>query len=519
MKKRVNWNLIFTVAFALTVAAEIFALISILRLDMLPSLATVLLILVFVLYDVLMAYYMFARKRRGDRKRNERIRKRRRIAASVLAVLMICGCAVVATVVNDVRNTLEAVQAAQPEEAEAQGETRAVFVRTYDGAQSLADAKDYTFGIVTGYDDEGTKQAVAAIEAQLGQTIRTESSLSAFEMADALLSGRINAMVLNSNYVSILEEEEQYAMFSDNTRILADVPIAGTGEKLDGTGLLLNAEGEIAENGVLKPFIMYVSGSDSREGTLEGHTRSDVNILVAVNPETYQVLLLNTPRDYLVANPHANGAQDKLTHCGIWGIANSIGALETLYECDVQYYGQINFSGFARLITALGGITVHSDVAFTLHNNVGKIKVGENDLNAREALAFARTRKAFSDGDNTRGKNQMKVIKAILEKATSGKTILTKYKKIMKSIDGMFVMNVPMPLISELVKRQVANMPEWNIQSYSATGEAGSELVYSVPDVKQYVIYPGEESNAKAKMLIQAVMNGEILTDELMKSK
>lgn len=514
MKKRKIWNIVFLVVFALTVLAESFATIAILRLDMLPGALICLLLFAFVAYDLLLGSFMFLRGRHVRKETVGKIIKRRRITASVLALVMICGCAVVTTVANDVRNTLSSVQPVQENAI-----TRSVFVRTYDGAQTLSDAKDYTFGVVEGYDDVCTQQAIAAIEAQLGTTIRTERSISAFEMADGLLSGRLDAMILNSAYVDILEEDAHYEMFSDHTRILADVEIEGNGEELDGSGLLLNAEGEVAENGVLKPFIMYVSGSDSREGTLEGHTRSDVNILVAVNPETYQVLLLNTPRDYLVANPHANGAQDKLTHCGIWGIANSIGALETLYECDVQYYGQINFSGFARLITALGGITVHSDVAFTLHNNVGEIKVGENDLNAREALAFARTRKAFSDGDNTRGKNQMKVIKAILEKATSGKTILTKYKKIMKSIDGMFVMNVPMPLISELVKRQVANMPEWNIQSYSATGEAGSELVYSVPDVKQYVIYPGEESNAKAKMLIQAVMNGEILTDELMKSK
>lgn len=518
MKKRKIWNIVFLIAFALTLLTEALAAIAVLRLNMLPGALAGLLIAAFVVYDLLLAYFMFLRGRRVRRETVGKVIKRRRIIASVLAVVMICGCTVVATVANDVRNTFSAVQASEQASAE-KTITRAVFVRTYDSAQSLTDAKNYTFGIVEGYDDECTRQAIAAIEAQLGTTIQTERSLSAYEMADGLLSGRLDAMILNSAYVSVLEDNEQYEMFSDSTRILADVEIEGTGEELDGSDLLLNSEGVVAENGVLKPFIMYVSGSDAREGALAGNSRSDVNILAVVNPETNQVLLLNTPRDTLVANPHGDNMPDKLTHCGIWGIANSIGALENLYGCQVQYYAQINFSGFARLITALDGITVHSDVAFTLHNNVGEIKVGENHLNGRQALAFARTRKAFDDGDNTRGKNQMKVIKAILEKATSGKTVLTRYKKIMKSIDGMFVMNVPMPLISEVVKRQLADMPEWNIQTYAISGEGDSEVLYSSQGMKQYIIRPDEKTVAKAQSLIQAVLNGEVLTDELMKSE
>ena len=518
MKKRQIWNIVFLAAFLLTFVVELLAVVAVARMKMLPGILIFVMSLVFVLYDGLLFFFMFLRGRKVPKNMIRRTVKKRRIIACVLAIVMICGCVVISKVANDVRKTFESVQAQQQQEAiEEVGITRSVFVRVHDVAQELKDAQDYTFGIIEGYDDECTQQAITAIETQLGTTIKTQSYLSAFEMADSLLSGKLNAMILNGGYVSILEEDDRYAMFTDSTRVLADVKIEGTGEELDGSGLLMNAEADIAENGKLKPFIMYVSGSDSRSGVLDGKTRSDVNILVVVHPETRQVLLLNTPRDYLVSNPHGNGELDKLAHCGVWGIGNSVGALETLYECDVQYYAQINFSGFEKMIDAIGGITVHSDVEFQLYRNPRVIKKGENELNGKDALAFARTRKPLNGGDNDRGKNQMKVIKAILEKATSGTTIITNYSAIMESIDGTFVMNVPMSLVGELVKKQLADMSGWNIQTYASTGKGSSAVIYSSQGLKQYIMRPNEESVAKAKELIKVVLDGQTLTDEVMK--
>lgn len=497
---------------------QISAVVAVCRLGMLPTVLVILIVLVFLAYDCLVGYFMFLRGKKVPRKMAKKVAYKRRLIASVLALVMILGSIVISTVANDVRKTFEAAQAAQQQkelESQNQGVTRTVYVRSHDTAETLLDAKSHRFGILTGYDDECTQQAVAAIEAEVGGKINTQSYLSVFEMANALMAGELDAMILNSGYISILEADERYSMFSDNTRVLADVQIEGTGEELDGSGLLLNAEADIAENGKLKPFIMYISGSDSREGKLDGNTRSDVNILAVVNPETRQVLLLNTPRDFYVPMPRAEGTYDKLTHCGVYGISCSVKALAALYEHDVQYYAQINFQGLEELVDAIGGITVHSDVAFTLYEDVGKIKVGENNLNGKLALAFARTRKGLDGGDLARGNHQMEVIKAIVDKATSGTTIISNYAAIMESIDGMFVMNVPMSLIGEVMKRQLSDMSGWNIVSYSVKGEGGYYECYSAPGQQLYAIMPTESYVNKAKELIDLVMNGEILTEEL----
>lgn len=519
MKKRQIWSLAFLAMLVVTFIVQIVAVTALIRLKMLPGLLIFVMVIVFLAYDCLMFYFMFLRgKKPKTRKMARMLIKRRRIISCVLAVVMFCGCLVVSTVANDVRKTFEAAQsAAKPAEAEETGITRTVYVRTHDSAQELAEAKSYNFGIIKNYDDVCTQQAVDAIEAQVGGSIHTSEYLSVFEMADALLSGKLDAMILNSGYISILEADERYESFSDRTRALAAVKIEGDGQELDGSGLAMNAEADIAENGKLKPFIVYLSGSDSRQGVLEAG-RSDVNILAVVNPETRQVLLLNSPRDFYVPNPAGNGAMDKLTHCGVYGVDCSMEALATLYGHEVKYYAQLNFSGLEELVDAIGGITVESDVEFTLYRNAGKIKVGENKLDGKKALAFARTRKGLDGGDNDRGKNQMKVIKAIIRKATSGTTIITNYGAIMKSMDGMFVMNIPTSLIGEIVKKQLADMSEWNIVSYSATGKGGYQECYSAPGQQLSAIVPNEASVAKASKLIDKVFAGEILTEELVKT-
>ena len=499
----------------LTLIMEISALVALCRLGMLPGFLVILIVVVFLGYDGLIGYFMFLRGKKVPKKQAKKEAKKRRLIACVLALVMICGCIAISTVANDVRKTIESVQADPIVEAEEVGITRSVYVRSFDAAQTLEEAAAYSYGILSGYDDECTQQAVTAIETQLGSKINTKSYLSVFEMANDLMAGHLDAMILKSGFISILEGDSRYEMFSDNTRVLADVQIEGSSEELDGSGLLLNTEADIAENGKLKPFIAYISGSDSRQGILDGNTRSDVNILAVVNPETRQVLLLNTPRDYYVPINRAEGAYDKLTHCGVYGIKCSMDALAALYNCEVKYYAQVNFEGFEKLVDAVGGITINSKVEFDLYRNAGKIKVGENNLNGKKALAFARTRKGLDGGDLDRGKNQMKVIKAIIEKATSGTTIITNYAAIMDSIDGMFVMNIPSSLIGEVVKRQVSDMSGWNIQSFSVKGTSEDLECYSAPGQLLYAIKPSEKYTSKANELIQKVFAGETITDEM----
>jgi LCP family protein required for cell wall assembly len=162
---------------------------------------------------------------------------------------------------------------------------------------------------------------------------------------------------------------------------------------------------------------VYISGMDTW-GHISVASRSDVNILAAVNPQTKQILLVSTPRDYYVPLSISGGAKDKLTHAGIYGIDVSEDTMEMLYDVDIDYYFKLNFSGFEGLIDAMGGITVWSDYDFTV-DPIKHYVVGENQLTGLEALAFARERHAFAGGDRQRGTNQMNVIQSVIDKMCS----------------------------------------------------------------------------------------------------
>lgn len=506
MNQRKKWNWISAVALALQLAAEGLTLAVIWKLDMLPTLYNTILIVIFVLLGCVTGVLLFAH---GKKKT---VSPSRRIVALVLVLLIVCACAAVSVVVSDVYNTMDTIT-----NTELSGPTRSVYVRVDDPAQTLSDAADYPFGIVENYDEESTRQAIVVIEGVLGKTIQVSSFSAVTQMVDALYAEEVDAIILNSAYAAILEDDESYADFSEKTRVLCQIPIEGWTAVTDPEETMQPDDLEETRTPVVEanitntPFAIYVSGSDTRSSKLTT-SRSDVNILVVVNPETKQVLLVNTPRDYYIANPAGNGAKDKLTHCGIYGVDCSMRALSDLYDVDISYYAQINFTGFETFIDAIGGVTVYSDVSFSAQGTW--IQAGENYLNGEQALSFARERYNLAGGDNARGKNQMKVIKAVIEKLTSGTTIISNYAGILSSLEGMFVTDITMEEISRLVKMQLSDMASWNVQTYAVTGTGGSNVTYSMPGTKAYVMYPNESTVAHASELIDRVLAGEILTEE-----
>lgn len=512
MKKSKVLIIVCAVIFALQLAAEALTLTAILRLDMLPGKYTVPVVALFVLGLVATGLLMFLPAGKSGA-------NFRRVFACLLAVLIGVLCIFAYTVVAQLRDTMQ--QITEDPDTQQTGPTRQVFVLTDDPAQTLADAASYTFGIVENYDVNNTTGALIELELQFGQPAKTVAFPSVYEMVDGLYDGTCEAILLNGGYVSILADHENYADFSEKTRILADVKVWPAPEQ-PGEDMPTEPTEPIPEQTTEptapteprtvtnSPFIMYVSGSDTRSTKLR-IGNSDVNILVVVNPETKQVLLLNTPRDYYIPNPAGDGALDKLTHCGVYGVDCSIQALEDLYGIEVDYYSQINFTGFETLVDAVGGVTVYSTAGYTAQGVT--IQKGENHLNGKEALVFARERYQMPGGDRGRGQNQMKVIEAIINKMTSSTTLITNYAQILDSLKGMFITSMSMDEISQLVKMQLNDMAKWNIQRYAVSGENGSEKTYSIPGFYASVMYQDEGMIDYASLLVSRVLAGETLTE------
>jgi LCP family protein required for cell wall assembly len=476
------------------------ALIELLVSKMLPT--TYLLLFVVIIWILLFLAFtlmVLVRKRKGQTKKQFYCK---RGLGTGLSVFTIVVCLLITHYIGILNTTISNIT----QEKVVITNTIAVYVPIGSPAEEIGDAADETFGYATGFDYENSLKAVDAISEEVGQEIATAEYDTVFDTVDALYRGEIGAMILNYSYEEIVSDMEGYEDFTSLTKIIYEYDIETVVEK--------PVESEETVKSVTDDvFVVYLSGSDTRSAKLST-SRSDVNILAFVNPTSKQVLLLNTPRDYYVPiSISSNGTRDKLTHCGIYGVDCSMDTLGALYDTSVDYYMQVNFEGFKTLVDAIGGIEVVSDKTFvTTHYDV-QIYEGTNYLDGTGALGFVRERYAFSDGDNARGRNTMRVVAAIINKLSSGTTILSNYSAIMSSMEGMFVTDMSSDEIASLVKMQLSDMSSWDIRQFAVTGTGDSQTTYSVPNQRAYVMVPDESSVAKAKELIEKMESGEVLTD------
>ena len=263
------------------------------------------------------------------------------------------------------------------------------------------------------------------------------------------------------------------------------------------------------------PFNFIITGIDV-DGTIDSEGRSDVNMVVTVNPKTHQILMTSIPRDYEIYMSEFDNAMDKLTHTGFYGVQTTIDAEEQLFETEVNYYVKVNFTTVERFIDAIGGIDVESEYEFTpVKMKDWTVKEGVNHMNGKQALAFARERKAFPTGDHQRIKNQQLVFEALLKKATSSRTMILSYSKVLSSLRNYVEMSFNSREVRKLVKFQLAKDPDWKIFKNTVVGGDGMLPTYSTGGEYAYVMTQDPVSIENAKTLINAVLEGKDLqTDE-----
>ena len=317
-------------------------------------------------------------------------------------------------------------------------------------------------------------------------------------MFEDLINKNVDSVMIEESSMSLIyEQNEEYSgMF----KTIHTINIK--------TEIEIKSEVDVTNS----PFSIYISGIDSY-GSIATVSRSDVNIVATINPNTKQVLLVSVPRDYYVQLRGTTGYKDKLTHAGVYGVETSMGTLEDLLDTEINYYARVNFTSLEKIVDALGGVDVYSKYSFTSSQATGAtyyFSKGYNHMNGQQALSFSRERKALPGGDRSRGENQQAVIDGIIRKATSP-AIITGYVKILNSLKDTFQTNMTDTDIQKLIKMQLDDMASWNITSYSLDGSDGNDYTYSYPSEKLYVMIPDEESVTEAKQMIDKVYAGEKL--------
>ena len=345
----------------------------------------------------------------------------------------------------------------------------------------------------TDTDNENIQKLIADIKTSQSKELTVEQSNSYLAAYKSLIAGEAKAIVLNSVFENIIESE--YPDYASKIRKI----------------YTKNITKEVAAPKVSKnqSFNVYVSGIDTY-GPISSVSRSDVNIIMTVNRETKKILLTTTPRDsYVPIADGGNNQKDKLTHAGIYGVDASIHTLENLYGIDLNYYARLNFTSFLKLIDLLGGVDVYNDQEFNAHTNNGKhYPAGTLHLDSKDALGFVRERYSLADGDRDRGRNQQKVIVAIIQKLTSSEA-LKNYSDIIQGLQDSLQTNMPIETMMDLVNAQLDSGGSYKINSQDLKGTGRMGLPsYAMPDSNLYMMEIDDSSLAVAKSAIQDVMEG-----------
>lgn len=353
--------------------------------------------------------------------------------------------------------------------------------------EKLNDLDNATIGHLDENVHEGLNSAIDKIDQQIDFESVVLDDINS--LVDNLSSEEVDAIILEDAQITMLEEDNNGLM--DNFRIIASFDIETEIE-------VVSKEVNVTEDS----YNILITGIDSY-GSITRVSRSDVNMIVSVNPKENKILLTSIPRDYYVYLSDY-GDYDKLTHTGIYGIDVTTKALEDLLDIDINYYVKVNFTTLVDIVDELGGITVNSNYDFTSIDGYHFSK-GENNLNGKEALSFARERQAFSEGDRVRVENQQLVLTAIINKVLSA-GIITNYNSLLNALSGEFLTNITNKEITDLIKWQIDGMYSWDIETISLDGSNAFDYTYSYKNQKLYVMMPYPESVNSAKEKIKNVL-------------
>lgn len=373
-----------------------------------------------------------------------------------------------------------------------------IYVLKESRYKSLEDLQGIKIGIQTEKDNSTIMSSLSQIEDDMEHSVDTEDFGDYAKLGDAIIDGDIQAIVVDQSYMALLEANHEG--IDERLRSIYKIE---TEEKIKS----VTEETDVTTN----PFIVYVTGIDTY-GSVSTISRTDVNLLVCVNPNKRQILMVSIPRDTLVTL-HSKGKKDKLTHSAMYGIDETITTIEDYLDLNVNYYAKTNFSGITNIIDALGGVSIDSPYNdfTTMHGNY-RIKKGINNMDGDMALCFVRERYALPNGDFDRGKNQQRLLQAMIKKALSPK-IITNYNNILSAVEGCFETNMSAKNIKSFINKQLENGGSWEMLNVQVTGKSyKTTKTYSMPGQKTYVMEADEKKLNKIIKVINKLEDSKKIT-------
>lgn len=383
--------------------------------------------------------------------------------------------------------------------------TVSVIVKQSSDMKKKTDLNGHSVGVLRNIGTIGSKKVLKELNESGIQMKKTNfDSLNA--MLEAFYNGDVDTVIINESSRSQIIDIEAYADFDNNTRVVYQ-----TSYEVENTDKA-NAVSNITNT----PFNVLISGSDTRGG-FDENGRSDVIMVATVNPKTGTILLTSVPRDFYVttacdaADGCQQGALDKITHTGIHGTNTTKRTVEQLLGIEINYTFKVGFDTVTDLVDAVGGVDVNVEPGYAVTTSAFSVHEGINHLDGEHALAFARERHSYSEGDRQRTKNQQQVLMGIVNKVTSP-AIVTNYASIMDSMANTFSTTMSNDEITSLIKYQLNKNPKWKIEQSMVDGTGDTQMCAELGNAA-YVMVPNESTVTKASNKINAVMEGKSADD------
>lgn len=430
-----------------------------------------------------------------------------RLLMGLIALCMCAGLAFGNYFIFKTDNTFDKVTSL----ADSKATSTSIVVLKASSIEKEKDLAGAKIGTIMDMDEEATSRMLKDLDSdKIKYTTKDYSSLE--DLMSAFYYKQVDAICLNEKYRDILHESETYFNFQTDSRVVHQNVYYTKVTKKDNPSDPVN-------NITKDTFTVLVSGNDSYGTLQDSNTRSDANLLLTVNPKTGTILMTSIPRDYYVElvcpdneeQACPEGSYDKLTHSGLMGVKSTEKTIEKALGITINYNIRINFSSVVSLVDALDGIDLdikkgeEVDIFYT--NSQPGLSVGKHHVDGETALAFARERHAYADGDNQRVRNQQKVFKAMFKRMISPKMI-TNYGKFMDALAVAFDTNLSGNEISKFVKYELNSMPKWKIESYAIVADSDTKFCYQAQSYASVVVQ-NDIMNEVARKKIQAVIDGK----------
>ncbi len=478
IKKIISWPVILGIQAITTVVLLFF----IFKLNILPTTYAVMVGMIFVL----LGFINYALMKPNKKEHHHKTKPREivgKVISLLLSVLMIFG----SVMINKGYSTLDDITNSNTKSAH-----YAIVVLKSSKINSLSELQNESIEYCLQYDKEKDMNQVIAEAKKKESSLNFDVAMTYSKLGDDLYNNTVNAILINTAYNGMFEEN--HPDFQNEVKEIWTSDIETKVKDFSTRVSVTNT-----------PFIIYISGIDTY-GSITTVSRSDVNMIVTVNPNTKKILLTSIPRDYYVTLANMK-KKDKLTHSGIAGPENTVKTMAQFLGTDINYYARVNFTSLVTMVDALGGITVNVDQDFSAGGYSYKLDLQQ--MNGEEALAYSRERHSFADGDNVRVKHQQDVLMAMLNKMMSP-AVITNYSSVLKAISGCFETNMASSDITDLIKMQINDNASWTFKQkqFTGTGVMQTGGAY-MPDSKLYYMIPNDDSVKENLQAIKDVLNGK----------